>query len=320
MDKKNDLVDIWLVENWKKIRSNHSHFPNINSIEDEYFKSEVSSLRKSILERSNDLQKEFRSRFETESLLLELFLLENLYLFLILDSHFGVDPVNPSSDKINIDSNSFQVLRTVAILLHQLSNNQTAFYKLISGGFNFQANLIFRNTIETGSIITACLIDHNFHDNYKNLWLIESEEERNKQWYKFLRPKHIDTVIAKGYEKTKRSTDDWNTILEIRKSLYSDSSDFVHTDFLTSVNSSYSEKQDNEGVELNLLGRIDTNTKSTLDRTLMYLRLLVYDVKLFMITEHGLTFDKFGESGLSVVFASKINDELFKSFYMKKSI
>ena len=312
-------VDDIIVGKWKNIKADHADFPNIESLGDTYFKSELTHLRKSIRDRSSEMNTEFIERYEYEYKLVELFLLENLYLFITFEKHFGL---NPKSFKISQkDSSSFQVLRTTTLLLHQLSNNLTGFLKLISDGLSFQANALFRSTIEVGSIITAILLDAKFHSEYKNHPLIENSDEKKKHWYKFLRPKEIDKVIEKGYEKAGRSGENWRTILSIRESLYSETSGYVHSQFLTSVSSSYSEEfEGDDSLDLNLLGRIDSNTKYTLDKFLVYLKLLFHDIKHFIVTHHDIKFNKFEEDGLSIVFTSKLNEVIFNALYREKSI
>lgn len=312
MNKFEDLVQ----KKWKEIKTNLSHVPKIEDFGATHFLDEINELRRINSDRLEELNKELIDRFDFQLRITEFYLLECIWLSMALDIHFV--STNGNSENFNLKhEESNKCIWTISYLIHQLSNNITGFLRLLHGGLNFQANLIFRSTIELGSIITAILTNNKFLDNYIKNAGIEDSKSKLANWKKELNPEKINKIIKHAYITSEKHSGHWNMLLDIKKRFYSNSSEFVHSDFLMSATNSYSLRDnDFEQFGLQFFGKIDSHTKDTLDGFLLYLRLLFHDIKHFMVTNHDLTLNKLRDHGLSVVLVAKLNDEIHKEYLM----
>lgn len=274
---------------WKDLEKTNDYFLSemdgklditsmINSVDD---------ILKIINSRKRELNKEFTKDYEFQEKLIGLVILEHTSTFLLLDSHFGID----SKKGISKDKN--KSIKIATILLHQMNNNMVVFSKLLNDGFSFQANIIFRNIIEQGSTIFAILLSESFLNKYKENPGIQDEKERIQHWFKHLSPSKIDKVLSVSISEIENLKDLKDTMFEYKKIIYSESSEFVHSQLVASLMSSYSSKKDEgETVDANLFGRVDTNIDRVLIRFFSYMEMFFRSLIQILNKKHDF---KFGE-------------------------
>lgn len=301
----------FVTNSWNKIKKEIKNDKNIEEFDDSYFINSVSSIIQVVSNRPKELQKEFLDKYEIELKLNYLFLTESFMLFHTLDKKFGVN----SRDSEYKNHDSKEVFQSLSLLLHQINNSIACHLSLLERGYNFQANIIFRNIIETGNLITAILLDGTFHKTYKELEFINDEEEQLKFWNKNLKPGKVNAIIKNNYTKYLETENEFDFIHKLKKDLYSKTSKYVHTSFITSVFNSYSSNDNTDNIDINVFGRIDTNLKSTLDSSNFYFKVFYFDILNLVTKAHNFTFNK--ENGeFSIVYTHLLIDQIFKNFYL----
>ena len=275
----------------------------------------IKEIKDSLDNRKSELNQEFANDFYFEKCQLELIILQELQMFLILDKDFGLKFSENSKRKFNPN------LFIVTNLMHQMNNNLVSFYKLLSDGFSYQANLIFRNIIEQGSTIFAILLDDKFLKEFKKNGNIEDSKERLKHWRNHLNATKINIILKKGYSDIESLRIYKNIFFDFNQWLYQDSSEFVHSQFLPSLLSSYSsKKRDDEHLDSNLFGRIDSNVERVCLRAIPYFNIF-FDNFIKILAAR---FDyKFGDSdkgeGIKLWLVHKLTDELGKEYITKNN-
>lgn len=272
-----------LKEKWKIIKET-----NKETVDKFGGELNISSVNKSVNEtikyinsREKELNKEFREHYGFEEKMLGLIIFEHTYIFNILEKNFGI-----CQQEKELKESTYP-LKLASILLYQMNNNIIVYFKLIKDGFSFQANIIFRNIIEQGSTIFAILLDENFVKEFKAASEIIDDADKLKHWYSKLSPKKINTILNKSYQEIEGLVDFKDLFFEYKKYIYSDTSEFVHSQFLASLMSSYSSKKDDDDfVDFNMYGRIDSNIDRLLIRSLPYFIVFVDNLVKILIAKY----------------------------------
>lgn len=307
--------DKLLDKHWESILQSNKNNDYIKNFKSSYFLTQIRKMRRGIISHGEKLNNEFKIQYELEYKIFELFLLENLFLLFVLDNSFGLHAER--FNKLDKESEQFKSLRTTSLLLHQVNNNLIVFLKLLNEGYNFQANLIFRNVIEQGSIITAVLFDSEFHKEIIHNSNIEDKKTKLKHWREKLTQRKIDEVLKQGYLSIGKSEEYCQLIFEIKETFYGEVSDYIHSDYGVSISNTYTSKQrGDEIVDRNLFGSIDSNIGYTFSQSLSYLKILFFDIKQIIIKKHKISFSDF-EGGYSIAAISTLKDKLFEEYLIK---
>lgn len=272
----------------EKIKLENNNIAEIKNIDTKSILKQLEEFRKIVDSEKRIVNKEFEKEYKYEYKIAELFLIQTCFLFYAFDTNFG--PMAKSKLKIKTTNPELnQALKTISILLHQVNNNLNVFIQLLKDGYNFQANLIFRNLIEQTSIILAIILDLDFHIKYIDNALIENQKEKVTHWYKNISPKKIDNIIKKGYLEFEKLADQ-NDIFEIKEILYSDTSEYVHSNFHATTKSSFTSKKDGDNLlNQNVFGRVDSNIEIVFINTLTYLQLFIRDFSFILKTKHNIS-------------------------------
>jgi len=316
MNEKNVLFDDFLKRKLNEIVSeNKTVFGDFSEKDNQDYLESIKKVKNSIDKRKSELNTEFNTDYYFEKHLLELVILQQLQMLLILEKDFGFKREEKSKRKSN------PTLFIVTSLMHQMNNNLVSFYKLLSDGFSFQANLIFRNIIEQGLTIFAILLDDKFLEEYKRNGDIKEPDKKLKHWRENLSPAKINIILKKGYSEIDSLKIFKKPFFELKKWIYQDSSEFVHSQLLSSVLSSYSSKKgDDEHLDYNLMGRIDSNIERVCFRAIPYFNIFFDNFIKILIDRFDY---RFGNSDKGEVvklwLVHKLTNELGKEYISKKN-
>jgi hypothetical protein len=267
------------------VSKNKSIFTELSEDEFQDYLDSINKVQILIDKRKSELNVEFISDFYFEKCLLELVILEQLHILTLLEKDFGIKYGEESKRK------SYPSLFVVTNLMYQMNNNLVAFYKLLSDGFSFQANIIFRNIIEQGSTIFAVLLDDKFMEEFKNNGAIKDPKERLKHWYNNLTSKKIDRILQREYSKIESLKPFKDTFFEFKQELYQDSSEFTHSQYLPSVMSSHSSKKGEDIIDSNIFGRIDSNIERVCYRAIPYFTIFLDHFNKILINRYDYRFN-----------------------------
>lgn len=311
MESNNTAFENLLKEKWKKIQdSNPERLSQTKKLNLDSVSDSIEKILKLINERKIELNSEFSNDYEIEEKLFALIILEHTYVFNILDKYFGMRSNKKESHSLLIST----------ILMHQMNNSIIAFFKLLNDGFSFQANLIFRSVFEQGSTILAIMLDDKFLEDFKENSNILDSKQKVKHWHKNLSPKKIDSILLEGFEKTEGFSDFKNLYSEFKEYIYSDSSEFVHSQFLPSILSSYtSKKGDDDNLDMNIFGRIDSNIDRLLIRSLPYFTVFFSCIAHILILRYDFRFGKYDqEEGFKIWVINNLRSELVAEYISTK--
>ena len=185
----------------------------------------------------------------------------------------------------------------------------------------FQANLIFRSIIEQGSTIFAILLNNKFLVEFKRNVDIQAPDEKLKHWRNNLSPGKINSILEKGYSEIESLQIFKEPFFEFKKWLYQDSSEFVHSQFLPSLMSSYSSKKEDENfIDSNIVGRIDSNIERVCLRAIPYFNFFFDNFIKILIARYDYRFgDSNKDEGVKLWLIHKLTDELGKEYIAQKN-
>lgn len=305
-----------LKEKWKIIKET-----NKETLDKFELELSISSVNKDINDtikyinsKEKELKKEFRDSYGFEEKILGLIILEHTYIFSNLEKNFGI---YQEENKLNKSDNP---LKLAFVLFHQMNNSIVVYFKLIKDGFSFQANLIFRNIIEQGTTIFAILLDENFAKEFKANSEIINNADKIKHWSNKLSPKKINTILKKSYQDIEGLTSTQESFFDYKEHIYSSTSEFVHSQFLASFMSTYSSKKDDDYVDLNLYGRIDSNVDRLLFLSLPYFMSFVGYLITILIAKYDFRLagsDKV--EGLKIFALNSLTRKMIEEYFEKNT-
>jgi hypothetical protein len=274
----------------------------------------LKSIKVLLKKRKKENKEVFTSFLKKEELILDLILLEHQSLLLLLIEKFG--PLQEDFEEIKTDSYTFQSLALLSSILNLLSNNLIIIKESLAIGYNYQVNIIFRNYIELSEIGISVITNESIFNQY--ILEPKNKNEEKSKW-NALKPSRIHDVVNKEYSKIKR-LESWGNVLdEVRNNLYHKTSNFVHCDVSSIMNETYSKDLLKDSITLTSYGLISENLKVTLEEIIIYSKIVINDILIFMINTHKLGLNRFGQNGLDHGYLRAVNEYIYRDYLEKIS-
>lgn len=273
---------------------------------------EIDLLRISLKERQEENEIIFKRNFTREDIFLELIILEHQSLFVTLIERFNFN--NNEFDGILKDSYTFKSVSFLCYLLNLMINNLIAIQKLFHLGLNHQINVLLRNYIELSEISIAILVNETFFITYKSE--PENKKEINNKW-QLTKPSMVHKIIENEYRSIEGLHKWWIEISKIRNSLYSKTSGYVHGEYFNVIIEAFPKELNEDNVRLAAMGMISDNLKSTLSETLIFSKIFINNIIIFLVKNHNLHFNRFGQNGLDHVYLNSVNTYMFNDYVEK---
>lgn len=189
------------------------------------------------------------------------YIIDKTNLYIILFSHFPIacselqifdSKFVPNSKKVNFLMESF---------LCNFSNNILSILNLVINGFDYQASILIRNTVELSFLMMTLLIDSSKIKTYCNL----ANHNNPQVWRKNFSFKSLNDFLENYENKiTKQHTELTNNMKSWRKNIYSLYSEHTHNAVLPSVVFSRSSPI-NDKMYINLFGTYATRIDKLLE-------------------------------------------------------
>lgn len=203
------------------------------------------------------------------------YIIDKINLYIILFSHLSL-----ACDELKIFNNNFiEKSDKLNILMKSLfcnySNDILSILNLVTNGFDYQASILMRSTVELSFLIISLIFEPSKLDLYYNL----SENYNHKIWVDNFSFKSLNKLIEKCEKPIyQNDTKFRNEIKSWRKKIYTFYSGHTHNSLLSSLIFSYSYPK-NDKIGLNLFGTFITRIDEILeelDFTLFYTMLIIF--------------------------------------------
>lgn len=315
-----DVIARKMIKNYAKIVNikpqansfqNHDLFSDDETFNGDKILEELDGLNELFTSINNRNHFEFARNFKSYELFFDLIIIEFQSLFTILFFHFNND--ENKFEGFEKESFTFKSVRLLCYLLNTLINNSISMKILIKDGFNFQVNLIFRNSIEIMDVCFASITNEVFYENY--VLQPDSEHDIKKKWIN-VRPSNIDKIIKDEFNKISELQEYWNILRETKESLYRKTSSFVHGNSVRIFQNTFSEKiNDDDNLTVNQFGLISKDLKESFFELIIYSKLFLDSIIILLVNNHKLAFNRFGEEGKYHIYLSCVN-----KYYLKDLI
>lgn len=270
----------------------------------------IDCLRNSLLNRQQQNIEKYDKIFKKDDLFFELIILEHQSLFITLIERFN--HTKTEFDGINNETYTFKSVSFLCHLLNLIINNLITMQDIMKKGYNHQVNLIFRNYIELSEISIAILLNESFFNIYTSEPL--SPAEINRKW-KEVKPEKVHKLIGQEFQNSLDLKSPWEDYMdEIRNSLYSKTSGFVHGNSYRVLTESYSKEIDKDIYTLTSLGLISDNLRETFNEIVIYSKTYIKNVIIFLVKNHKLNFNRFEQDGRDHIFLTSVSDYMFEEF------
>jgi hypothetical protein len=273
---------------------------------------------KSIKDVGNGREKQnyatFKSFLRREEMILDLIIFEHQSLFLLLVEKFS--PLCKDFEEIKTNSYTFQSLSLLSCILNLLINNLNVIKAGLKLGYNYQVNIIFRNYIELSEIAISVITSESFYNQYT----VEPQNENQaKNKWNALKPGKIHANVNKEYLKIERFESWGNVLDEVRSALYNKTSKYVHCDVSSIINETYSKKLNQNDMSVTCYGEIGENLRVTFEEVIIYSKIVINDILIFLINSHKLGLIRFGQYGLDHGYLRAVNEYIYRDFLNKIS-
>ena len=190
--------------------------------------------------------------------------------------------------------------------------------ELLLNGKDYQAKVIFRNTIELSELCICILGDEEFYNFFKK----KNETENLKHMFQTLKFKTMKKSTQKVIEVIKKMPNNnsptavWDEYLQIRQEFYEDASQHIHSNFLNLLFGSYVQMIETDVVNVketmahNLGGIINTATRQNIKNVIVYDSMSYMIILILVIENHKLFLSKLDKDVSHLVVFSKFNWDL----------
>lgn len=260
--------------------------------------------------------KVFNTFFKKKSLALEAAYLtficeKNMQLVLTLNQYFGKGKM--SKRHYRAGTYSHRALVDFSHVFVVISNNYITMQRLIFSGMDFQANVIFRNTIELTELCFCLLHKESFLKFVRE----EKNNSKNEILYKTIKYKSIKKTSSDVIEYIKSRTNPlppkfWDEYMKTREHYYEETSNHVHSNFITLMRAACVPMIDSDSMLMNVGGFVNKGTKALARQIAFYDALSYMILMILMIDQHNLYFKKFGKSTEYLTVLSMANWNLLK--------
>lgn len=264
------------------------------------------------------LNKYFQRNLKFEKEYLDFVIRKNSQLVKSL-RHYFVSSKKAKKD-YKQDSYSFNVLNHFWMIFTVITNNYITLKNLLIQGKDYQAKVIFRNTIELTELCISILGNEEYYNFFRKQNNID-HPVNNFQTLKYDGVKRTSNKIIKEIKELPNNNIDeelWSEYKKMRDEYYDDTSKHIHSNFFNLItNSHVSLINDNElGVDNmvihNLNGVINDKTKKNIDDLILYDSISFMILLMLIIENHKLPFQKLDYKNDYLVILSAYNWELLK--------
>lgn len=289
--------------------ANSDLFQDASLFNGEIILRELDGFRNSVEDKRKLNKRIFESNFKKDEILLELIIIEHQSLFVTLLERFNFS--RKEFDGIDSDSYTFKSVSFSCHLLNLLINNLVAIQQILYQGLNHQVNLILRNYIELAELSVAVIADEIFFNHY-----LSTPTERKDVIIKRqkIKPSAIHKLVGMEYSKIDGFSGWWMLMDQARNSLYAKTSGSVHGDYNSVINESYSNELNVDNVTFTSLGLISENVQTTLKEVIVYSKVYINSLIIFLVSNHGLHFNRFGQVGKNHVYLNSVNSYMLEYY------
>ncbi|MFV8334106.1 hypothetical protein [Flavobacterium sp. GSP14] len=218
------------------------------------------------------------------------------------------------------ESYSYKVLNHFWMIFTVITNNYIVLKELLTQGKDYQAKVIFRNTIELTELCISILGNEEFYNFFKKENNV-NDPEKTFQTLKYDGIKKASNKIIREIKKLPNNNFDeelWDEYQKMRDKYYDDTSKHIHSNFFNLIFNSHASLKDDEELGIsdmvvhNLSGVINTNTKNNIDDIILYDSISFMILIILVIENHKLFFSKLDKKRNYLTILSVYNWELLK--------
>jgi len=237
---------------------------------------------------------------------------------LVISLHYYFDKSTKAEKDFSKNSFSYNSINDYWKIFTIITNNYIVLNDLLSNGKDYQAKVIFRNTIELTELCICILGNEEFYNFFKK----ENAVEYPKDIFQTLKFNTIKKWTQKIIVEVKEMPNNnmpkvvWDEYLQIRQEFYEDSSRYIHSNFLNLMLGSHVQMIETDVVDVkemvvhNLGGIVNTETKQNFKNVIIYDSISYTLILILLIEKHKLFFAKIDKDANHLTVLSKFNWDL----------
>jgi hypothetical protein len=306
MPKLSDIIN-------KKLQSDLRNFPFKYSI-DEFNKD-----KKRIDEHLNNVKhinRHYAKQFDFQKQYFNFLIRKNSQLILSLKYYF--DKSQKAKDDYSPESFTYKALNDFWKLFTVVTNNYIVLRDLLLNGGDYQAKIIFRNTLELSELLICILGDEKFYTFFKK----KNTATDIHSTFSTMKFDTLRKTTHKIIEQIKLMpninipAELWGEYLKMRQDFYKDTSKHIHSNFLNLMLGSHvqmligPDSIEEDMMVLNLGGLINTSTKKNINDVLIYDSITYLVLLVLIVEKHKLFFAKIEKDLTHLTILSKLNWDL----------
>jgi hypothetical protein len=292
----------------------------------EYCHDDFINCNKEIRKHFNDfkfINKYYKKHFSLEKEYFELLILKNSQLILSLNFYFN----NSKKARKDYDKKSFsyKCLDDFWKVFTVINNNYIALKDLLLNGKDYQAKVIFRNTIELTELSICFLGDEEFYSFFKT----QNKSRGGELAFQTVKFQTIKKTTLKIISQIKLMPNNniphelWTEYLELRQDFYEDTSQHIHSNFLNLMLGSHvqmieTDHQKKDRMIMNLGGIVNKETGKNIKNVITYDAISYMIILILLISKHKLFFAKLDKNVSHLTILSKLNWDLLPEIINKK--
>ena len=259
--------------------------------------------------RTKSNLKKFNNEYHLEVMIVDNIILQFIWFFFFISKSSDDDNIK---NKVNLSDSQTIVLRHFSmILLNQLKTLESIMI-LSESGFLTQTKILFRNFIESSEKSIAILVDEEYFNHY--FQLPANNKIEADIWSK-TNPKQTAKIV-RDYLKNLENEEFYQIFFDIRKSMYDEYSQSVHSKVGSNILDAFHFKDDGEVV----LSLVDTEIKDYKDffkKLILYSNTVGQAMLVILVKEYKISLNNFDSDGEFFLNLYKINEISMKSYLLK---
>jgi hypothetical protein len=277
---------------------------------------EDNKSQKEHFERYQHFNSLYLKELKLESDYLKFIIEKNSQLVLTLEDYFNYSKKAKKDYKNK--SYSYRVLNDFWKIFIVITNNYISLADLFLKGFDFQAQVIFRNTIELTEICIGILGNEEFYNFFKTQNHIDTPDAPFRTM-KYVTLRKINQRIIDQIKSLKNNNlpqEVWDEYLQARQHLYEKTSRHVHANFLNLMFGSHvpirieTPKCKGDFMLMNLGGLINDESKNNIKKLAYYDSVSYMILMILLIEMHELNFGKMRKNVEYLTILSTLNRDL----------
>lgn len=220
----------------------------------------------------------------------------------------------------SIDSYSYKVLNHFWMVFTVITNNYITLKDLLTDGKDYQAKVIFRNTIELTELCICILGNEEFYNFFIKQNNV-ADPVRNFQTLKYDRIRRNSNKIIDQIKNLPNNNIEkklWDGYQKMRDEYYDSTSKYTHGNFFNLIFNSHVPLINDPQLGIsdlmihNLNGIININTKENIEEVILYDSISFMILLILIIENHKLFFLKIDHKRHYLTILSAYNLELLK--------